>query len=467
LPDLEHLLQELARELGTWTYLLVGAMAFLETGAFVGLVAPGEFSVILGGAVAGQGVIDLGTMLGIAWVCAFAGDSASFALGSRLGRDFVLRHGPRVRITRQRFEQVERYFASHGGKTILVGRFIGLVRALAPFIAGSSGMRYRAFMPFSVLGTGLWAATFTLLGFFFARSLDRVAEVVGQGTFLFGLVVFTVVGVVLAVRALRRPQARARAVAFMQRHALLRPLPVAGRALRPQARFLWGRITPGGLGLEFTSLLAAAAVGAYVVVLYAHLLSGNPGPTPGDGVALDIARRIEAPPLSDVVDWLVWFGRGQVVWAIAAVAGAWLLLRRRWTEAGVLIVGLAAIGIGVEELKELIARPRPADPLTGSDGFAFPSGHAAMSTAYLWLAVTVAIRVRPGLVGSTALIVTGAALTGAIGLSRVYLRVHYLSDVSAGWALGIAIFAAAAAVALLVSFLRQNSGRLDVRRDRT
>ena len=62
-----------------------------------------------------------------------------------------------MKITHERLEQVEGYFDRHGGKTILIGRFIGLVRALAPFIAGASGLTYRRFIPFSIVGTGLWA----------------------------------------------------------------------------------------------------------------------------------------------------------------------------------------------------------------------------------------------------------------------------------------------------------------------
>ena len=79
--DLEGAIQDLSKGLGSWTYLLVGALAFLETGAFVGLIAPGEFTVMLGGAVAGQGDISLPLILAITWLCAFAGDSVSFLLG--------------------------------------------------------------------------------------------------------------------------------------------------------------------------------------------------------------------------------------------------------------------------------------------------------------------------------------------------------------------------------------------------
>ena len=82
------------------------------------------------------------------------GDTTSFYIGRRLGRGFLEKHGPRVKITHERLEQVEGYFDRHGGKTILIGRFIGLVRALAPFIAGSSGLRYRRFIPYSIVGCG-------------------------------------------------------------------------------------------------------------------------------------------------------------------------------------------------------------------------------------------------------------------------------------------------------------------------
>ena len=132
--------------------------------------------------------------IGIVWFSAYLGDTVSYLLGRRLGRDFILKHGPRLRITRERFAQVESYFDKHGGKTILIGRFIGLVRALAPFIAGSSGMRYRAMAPYSVLGTGLWATAFTLLGYFASKNIDAVLDNSERALFAFAVIVALVVG---------------------------------------------------------------------------------------------------------------------------------------------------------------------------------------------------------------------------------------------------------------------------------
>ena len=106
--------------------------------------------------------------------------------------------------------------------------------------------------------------------------------------------------------------------------------------------------------------------------------------------------------------------------------------------------------------------PTPARPLVGFSGSSFPSGHAACSVLYLWLAVMIAIRLRPGMARGAVVVATGIALTATIGLSRVYLGVHYLSDVSAGWALGVAAFTLCAAVALVISQVRQNPGAVTV-----
>jgi membrane-associated protein len=199
LPDVEKALTDLSDTLGAWTYALVSALAFLETGAFVGLIAPGETAVVLGGVVAAHGDVNFVAMLLLVWVSAALGDFASFLLGRRLGRRFLIARGPRLGVTPPRLARVEDFFDRHGPKAILVGRFVGIVRAVAPFLAGSSGMRLRAFLPWSILGTAAWAATFTLVGYIFHRSFSAAADYVTHGAL--GLAV--VAGVALAWRAHR------------------------------------------------------------------------------------------------------------------------------------------------------------------------------------------------------------------------------------------------------------------------
>jgi membrane-associated protein len=199
-PDLEGALTDLSETLGPWTYALVGALAFLETGAFVGLIAPGETAVVLGGVVAAEGGVDLPLMLLITWVAAALGDLASFYLGRRLGRPFLETHGPRIGVTAPRLDRVDGFFRRHGGKAILIGRFIGLVRAVAPFLAGASGMRLRGFLPWSLLGTAAWAATFTMVGYAFHDSFTTAASNLTHAAFVLAIVAAGV----LAYRAHRR-----------------------------------------------------------------------------------------------------------------------------------------------------------------------------------------------------------------------------------------------------------------------
>jgi membrane protein DedA with SNARE-associated domain/membrane-associated phospholipid phosphatase len=454
--NLEDIIQDLSEGLGAWTYLLVALLAFLETGAFVGLVAPGEFTVLLGGAVAGQGDISLPLILAITWLSAFLGDTVSFMLGDRLGRDFLVRHGEKVRITEDRLKQVEAYFARHGGKTILIGRFIGLVRALAPFIAGTSNMGYRAFWPYSVLGTGLWAATFILIGYFASQSLDTVAEIVSKGLIYFGVFVGIVVAVIVAIRFLRVAENRRKVVAEMERRPWLRPALASGRRLRPQARFLWQRLTPGGLGLEFTTLMAVLSVGLFVLIAFWSIVAGDPGPTPGDSTAYDVANDIRAGWLNDLAEGVTFFGSLYVVGPLALIAAAVLARKRRFMELAVLVAGMAVIVGMSDAIKGWTDRPRPPGGLVEVSGSSFPSKHAAYATIYSWLAITVALRIDPGITRRSMLIGAGLAATAIIGLTRVYLRVHWLSDVSAGWALGFSAFAGAAAIALLITHFRDN-----------
>ncbi len=458
--DLQNLLEEISNTLGAWTYLLVGFFAFAETGAFIGLVVPGETTMLLGGAVAGQGAIDIYLLIAIAWFAAWLGDTTSFFIGRRLGREFVLRHGPRVGISHERFEKVEDYFSRHGGKTIFIGRWISLVRALAPFIAGSSGMRYRGFVPYSILGTGLWASAHILIGYFFSRSVETGAEYAGKGAFLLATLIVVVGGSIFLIRRFRVEQNREAAVRWMDGHLATRWLVTLGRRYRPQLQFIWARVTPGGtFGLEFTTLMATLAVSLFVLVAYVVVIGREPGPTPGDLTAFDVVESLEAAWLTSVAKVVTFLGSGGFVWALTALCAALLAARRRWAEFGVLLAGMTLTSIGFHEIKDAVDRPRPEGGLVETSGSSFPSGHAAHSVLYVWIAVTIVMRLRPGITRKAAIVLAGLALTALVGLSRVYLDVHYLSDVSGGWALGAACFSFCAAVGLVISGVRQNPRR--------
>ncbi|MCW3038545.1 MAG: phosphoesterase PA-phosphatase related protein [Solirubrobacterales bacterium] len=451
LPKLDEALKHVGGALGAWTYLLVAVMAFLETGAFVGLLAPGETVILVGGVVAGQGEIDIVALIAIIWVSAVAGDLTSFFVGRRLGRDFLVRHGPKVQITEPRIEQTEAFFAKHGGKAIFLGRFVGLIRAVAPFLAGSSGMPLRRFAPYDILGAGLWGTAFALLGYVFWQSIDQVLAAAKTGSLALGAIIVLGTLVVLAVRRVRDEAQRERILAWIDDAPVLGP--VARRLQRP-ARFAWNRLTPGDLGLELTTLLSVGAVGAFVCVGYLVVL-GPRELTPGDMRAMHWADDIRAGWVDDAARAVTSLGTLPVTGGLILLACAVLVARRRLADAVALGAGMVLTVLASHQLKGLEDRPRPSNALVDTMGSSYPSGHAAYAVA--WVAVTVVVlRALPGIGARAAVLTVAILLAAAIGLSRVQLRAHWFSDVAGGWGLGAATFALCGTAALVVSSLRQN-----------
>jgi len=133
---------------------------------------------------------------------------------------------------------------------------------------------------------------------------------------------------------------------------------------------------------------------------------------------------------------------------------ALLLVRRRYAEAIVLVAGLVLIYIAVHVTKDAVDRPRPTGSLVGTVGAAYPSGHAAYATA--WVAAAVVLTRRLRLVASGSLVFISLAIAAAVGVSRVYLRAHWWSDVAGGWGLGAGIFALLGAIVLVVERFRHN-----------
>ncbi len=450
-PNLTKLIEDVGRRLGKWTYLLVGVLAFLETGAFVGLIAPGETAVLVGGVVAGQGEISIVTLIALVWFCAAAGDLTSYTLGRRLGRGFLERHGPKLKITEDRLQKVEGFFARHGGPTILIGRFIGLVRALAPFIAGASKMELRRFLAYDILGSGLWSALFCLLGYFFWQSLGTVEKYIGAGAAAFTGLVVAGVAITFAIRLRRDPEMRAR----VQRRLDANPL---WRRVRGPLTFVSDRLTPGALGLELTTLLALASVGLFTFFWLESLL-GTSQLAALDARAFSIADALYVPMAADLLSVLTHIGSLPVTLTAVILTAGWAIRTRRATREGVALIAAYAVTYAVVHIgKAATDRPRPANPHAEAGGLAYPSGHSAYAVALVACAIVLA-RGGHGLATRFALVGVAIALAVGVAASRVYLRVHYLSDVIGGLAVGTGIFALAGIVALVVGALRNNGGR--------
>jgi undecaprenyl-diphosphatase len=468
LPNFETLLEDAGQALGKWTYLVVGLLAFAETGAFLGFIAPGETAVLVGGLVAGQGQISLIVLIAIVWACAVGGDLTSFTLGRRLGRRWLLRHGQRLQVTEERLQQVEGFFERRGGTTILIGRFLGFVRPLLPFTAGASRMPLRRFVPYDVLAAGLWSATFCVLGFLFWRSIHELTTYVSRGLFAFGTLVAVIAAAVALVHLRRDPEARARVAAWLDERAdrpgwrivvrLAGPAwRFVGRPAAAAADFTAERFTPGNLGLELTTLLALLAVGGFTVVLLGDAVLA-PGTPRADRWAFSLLDPMQVDPFVTIAKVVTWLGSSAAMVAATVLTAGWAFARRRPVDALTLLAGAGIALLLVHVIKAAYDRPRPPGALVATEDSAYPSGHATYVVSLVACA-TVLVRGGAGWAARVALVTVAAILAGVVAASRVYLRAHYLTDVLGGAGLGLAIWSALGILALFAGHVRHNEWR--------
>jgi membrane protein DedA with SNARE-associated domain len=196
---------DFAWRVGPWGYVIVFLGAALESSAFLGLLVPGESLVIASGALASAGLFTLPTLIMVVSAGAVIGDTIGYELGRRLGRSWLVRRGKRLGFDRERLEAVDAFFERHGGKAVLIGRFIGFLRALAPFVAGASRMPYLQFLFYNVVGGVVWTVACVLLGYSLGAAWPVAEKWVGRVGLVVGLIVIAV-----AVALLRRRRRRAR-----------------------------------------------------------------------------------------------------------------------------------------------------------------------------------------------------------------------------------------------------------------
>jgi undecaprenyl-diphosphatase len=190
--------------------------------------------------------------------------------------------------------------------------------------------------------------------------------------------------------------------------------------------------------------VVVTAIGVFVVLTVAVTTNPSLG---FDSRAFETADDLRAPWLDTVAKIVTNLGLIAVVGS-ALLLAAWLLVRRRHRlYAAALVAGGALAWVSVWITKTLVDRPRPPHPLVATSGQSYPSAHAANSVGWLALAIALTV-VIPNRAARVASVTVGALLAVLVGLSRIYLRAHYASDVLAGESLAVAMYALAALAAL-------------------
>lgn len=166
LLHIDEYIVQLTSSFGLWTYLIAFGVIFAETGFVVTPFLPGDSLLFILGALAAKGSLNIFIWFFILLIAAVAGDALNYFIGHKIGRKaFRGKHLFKV----ENLEKTEEFYEKHGGKTIILARFIPLVRTFAPFVAGIGKMDYPKFFSYNVIGAIAWVTLFLFGGFFFGN----------------------------------------------------------------------------------------------------------------------------------------------------------------------------------------------------------------------------------------------------------------------------------------------------------
>lgn len=158
----------LVNQYGIITYAILFIIVFAETGLVIFPFLPGDSLLFAAGAIAALGSLHIGLVVLILMIAAIVGDTVNYWIGHYFGRKIV--DNPKIKfINQEHIDKTEQFYKKYGGKTIILARFVPIIRTFAPFVAGVGKMHYSTFITYNVVGAVLWVSIFTLAGFFFGN----------------------------------------------------------------------------------------------------------------------------------------------------------------------------------------------------------------------------------------------------------------------------------------------------------
>ena len=162
-----HLLA-LTQQYGVWVYAILFLIIYSETGLVVAPFLPGDSLLFVAGALCGMDALQLELLIPLLILAAFSGDNTNYWIGRLLGMRLLNRANAKL-IKREHLDKTHAFYEKHGGKTVILARFLPIIRTFAPFVAGIGMMRYRLFVLFSALGSFAWITSFTVGGYLFGN----------------------------------------------------------------------------------------------------------------------------------------------------------------------------------------------------------------------------------------------------------------------------------------------------------
>ncbi len=417
-----------------WAYGAIFLISLSESLALVGLIVPGTTILFGVGAIVATGSIGLKPALLAAGAGAVAGDGLSYWIG-RVYREKMRRLWPFSRHPAV-LAKGEDFFCRHGGKSVLLGRFVGPVRPVVPLVAGMMQMRPAYFFLVNVLSAVGWALACLLPGALLGASLAVAGAVSSRLAVLVALLLAAIFGFVWLCRRLVRLIERRGPIwtAALENWAIAgTPAPAVLGPARTALRFLFRQQRGEELLFAALALVLFAAAWGFLGVLQ-DVLAKDPLVL-ADRSVYHLLQSLRTPWADRFFVVVTELGDGTVNLFLAATVLLVLLFRRCYRTAGFWTVSVLGALAGVEVLKWAIHLPRPVALYQGASAYGFPSGHTTMSVVLYGFLAIVAAR---GLSGYRRwrFFVAAMLVSFLIGVSRLYLGAHWLSDVLGGFFIG-------------------------------
>ena len=412
--------------------IVVFIIALAESLALVGLLIPGTVIMFGIGVLVATGAMNLWATLAWAATGAIVGDGISYWLGHRY------REQLRLRWPFSRYPQLltrgEIYFHQHGDKSVFLGRFIGPIRPIIPVVAGMLEMSPRRFYFVNILSALGWAPVHIIPGMIFGASLELAGAVATRLAVFITLFIFIIWFWVWGVR---------RAIAWLQPRLEMRLITLQGWAStqgegQPLRNFINTLLNPEKP--EFRTLLTFSALLIFSAWAFFSILEDVI--TSGQLVLLDstvyhLLQNLRTPFGDNIMVALTELGDTTIILTMVLSILLWLSWQRAWRTAVYWLAAASFASLLTQTIKTELGRARPFPIYEGSSVFSFPSGHATMSmVVYGFLAVLISRELAPR--GRLITLTSIMLLIVLIAFSRLYLGVHWLSDVLGGMAFGMA-----------------------------
>ncbi|MEN9656821.1 MAG: hypothetical protein RL571_286 [Pseudomonadota bacterium] len=175
---LDVYLAEIIRQYGNWVYALLFSVIFIETGVVVMPFLPGDSLLFVAGMLAGGGHMNLYLLIGLLFSAAVLGDALNYTIGRYFGHKLFANKDSKI-FRQDYLQKTHAFYEKHGGKTIILARFVPIVRTFAPFVAGMAEMSYRRFVMFNLIGAAVWVLSLLYAGYFLG-GIPFIAKNIGS-----------------------------------------------------------------------------------------------------------------------------------------------------------------------------------------------------------------------------------------------------------------------------------------------